>query len=264
MRIFTTTGGATTTIEDDPTDCKTPDANGQLQDLKFRRWRPASQSAEHARCYWAQGGVEFVKATNLSGTAGTVANTTEIVSDLAGPTRLAFSTAVAGSTDDEADDANTNVAERNMTLLRTNGGNVAVGGVYPVFLDRWGPVTVAAHGFGRTAFNVSALGGSNTTGSDSVDWSKLNGNAELSVEVRALMNSDTDVFKFVLYGRPGIVGGTKGFRESLGEKGRNVLLGGEVGVIARIGNYFTVALSWTGYQADIPGTGGALHFSFGQ
>lgn len=266
MSITKTVAGVTTTttITDDPADCKTPDpATGEQKPLTFRRWRPASQSAEHARCYWAQGGREFVKATNLSGSGGTVANTTEIVSDLQGPTRLAFSTAVVGTTDDgDDDDAEQNAAERSLNLLRTNGGNLAFSGVYPVFVDRWGPTTFVAHGFGRAGANMQALGGATTT--TSVDWKDLNGSAEISMEVRALMNSDAETFRFVAFARPGIVAGTKSFNEALGNRKRTALFGGEVGLIARIGNLFSVGLSWTRYTEDLPGSGGAIHFSFGQ
>ncbi len=224
-----------------------------------RRWLPANGDG-NAKCFWNSTNTDFLTANDFVTTPGTVSNTAEIVADLSGPVRLAASTAVVGTTSSTAQ-ANDS-AERNLNLLRANGGNLALSGVYPLYIAGPDKLRFGGDVLTRAAANVSALGGTNDANVSSIDFDKLNANTEISLETRTRLLSDNKVFAFFAYTRTGGIIATKVFRQTIGSA-HSVFAIGEAGLSARVGQYFTVGMTWAWYSDPrIPRSAGAFHVAF--
>ncbi len=240
-------------------------AQRELRDLaadcsKLHFFLPKDKPADVATCFWTDTNKDLFAANDSTGTPGAVSNTLEVYHAFFGPVRVGFAAAAAGSTGKSG--SGDEDKDRTLALLRTNGGNLALAGHYPLLLHNGPRLQFGGNGVARVSANVSALGGANANNDSSIALDKLSSNAELSVETRSRIVSDDRASRIVLYTRTGAIFGSAIFQQTIGSR-HSAFAIGEAGVMAYIGQVMTVEMSWDWYSdRGIPRSSGTLHIAF--
>jgi hypothetical protein len=223
---------------------------------------PIGRDNDSAKCFWNQGGQQWLKNAQFVSSEDAAAVANEMLSDFAYGIRFGFSTAITtGDADTESEEED--AAARTLNLLRANGGNVAFNASYPIYAREYDAGDFLAISYGRLAGNFSAFGEPEATSSSTLDWKDLNGNTEVSLLTRASLFTVNDTFRFYLFSNTGVIAGTKLFREALGAD-TSAFLHGEFGASLRISETLTVGASYNWYSADGLPTGATFTLGVGR
>lgn len=215
-------------------------------------------------CFWNQEDQAYLKYGRFVNTAKTISAATEVVSDAFGPVRVALSTAVAATTNNdqtvEDEDEPTPEQDRLLNLLAANGGNVALTASFPLYFKPVGGGSFLWNSYLRVAANASAFGGDTET---TLKWGDVNGNAELAfTEMQLDLLSYQKNFNILGYLKTSAILGTDKFAETLHADASTSFLHGQAGAGVRIGQLLMIYLTYNWYSDDdIPGQGGSVTFA---
>jgi hypothetical protein len=215
-------------------------------------------------CFWDQKDQQTLKNGQFVNSGKSLSAATEIISDAFGPVRVALSTAVAATTDEDQaiddEDEPTPEQDRALNLLATNGGNLAFTASFPFYARPIGGGQFVWNSYLRIATNVSALGGDTET---TLEWGDVNGNVELAfTELKLDLLSNERRFNLLGYLKAGAIAGTQKFAESLHAEASRTFFHGQAGAGLRVGQLLTMYLAYNWYSdSDIPGRGATLTFA---
>lgn len=243
----------------------------------FRQWKPTRHDTELAQCFWLQQDQEYGKYTRFFGSDGNVAASTEIISDVIYGVRVFVTTAVSSQSDDDedndtetadrADETSDDAVSKNLNLLTASGGNLAIGGAYPIYarsLPKAGG-KVLWNATGRAASTLQQLGISpEEGGSKSFNLKDLNANFEAATEFQLDLVSAQQKIGLTAYAKIGAIAGTKKFAEALGTDGREFWYH-QLGLGVKLADMLNVYLSWNEYSDDnLPNDGAVVTVTLGQ
>ncbi|HEX6863817.1 MAG TPA: hypothetical protein VF414_13410 [Thermoanaerobaculia bacterium] len=232
---------------------------------------PALWNSGRSACFWGQSGLDALRAARLTGTSDQGTAALELASDIFWGLRVKIQASVTASEDDDeetedSEKAEETEAETNLQQLLASGGNLSLSAMYPWYAHKSssGKVQALFTSFVRVGGIIPALG--EDEDSSTVEEDDVNASLELGLlEADARIDSFRGNITFVVFGRAGLVDGTKKFHESISNEDEKLFAYGEIGAGVRLAESFWLLGSWKGYSADaLPGGEFALTIGMGK